>query len=360
MGGGGLASMGMIVLGDLVAPKERGRYYAYFTIAYTTAGGGGPALGGFIADHLHWSVIFWLNLPMGFAALGITTALLRRLPRYEQPHRLDIVGAVLIVIASVAFMLALNLGGGRLPWGSAPMLALFAIAFLVGCAFVVRLLTAPEPLIPVGMLNHPIVRCAITANAFGWGAMIGLNIMLPIYLQRALGLSPSEAGLSLIVFMVAMNVSAGLAGQLLGRVRHYKLLPMLGLLLSAGAVMTLGWRADRMTPLSFELTVILIGLGFGPLPSLASVAMQNVVPRHQFGISIGSMNFTRNLYATMLIAVFGAIALGGTPGAATPAADAEAFGRVFFVAAASFAAAFVALWLMQQKPLLSNAQMAER
>jgi predicted MFS family arabinose efflux permease len=254
-------------------------------------------------------------------------------------------------------MLALNLGGVRLPWTSPPILAFFAIALLVGCAFVVRLLTAPEPLIPIAILRHPVVRCAIAANAFGWGAMIGLNIMLPIYLQGVLGLSPTQAGLSLVAFMVAMNSSAGLAGQVLGRVRHYKLLPMLGLLLSASAVMSLSWRADRMTPLSFELTVILIGMGFGPLPSVASVAMQNVVPRHQLGISIGSMNFTRNLNATMLIAVFGAIALAGVRTGMTTAVDAAAFSRVFVVAAASFAAALIALALMEQKPLMSNAEM---
>ena len=98
LGGGGLSSMGMIVLGDLVSPKERGRYYTYFSLTYTTAGGCGPALGGFIADHLHWSVIFWINIPMGLAALAITSSLLRRLPRHERPHRLDIVGAVLIVL----------------------------------------------------------------------------------------------------------------------------------------------------------------------------------------------------------------------------------------------------------------------
>ena len=108
LGGGGLSSMGMIVLADLVSPKERGRYYTYFSLTYTTAGGLGPVLGGFIADHLHWSVIFWINIPMGLAALAITSSLLRRLPRYERPHRLDIVGAALIVLASVSFMLALN------------------------------------------------------------------------------------------------------------------------------------------------------------------------------------------------------------------------------------------------------------
>jgi EmrB/QacA subfamily drug resistance transporter len=357
LGGGGLSSMGMIVLGDLVSPKERGRYYTYFSLTYTTAGGCGPALGGFIADHLHWSVIFWINIPMGLAALAITSSLLRRLPRHERPHRLDIVGAVLIVLASVSFMLALNTAGVRFPWSSPPILALLAVALLMGGFFVMRLLTAPEPLIPVSILTHPIVRCAIAANAFGWGSIIGLNIILPIYLQGVMGLSPTSAGLSLVVFMVAMNTSAGLAGQVLGRVRHYKLLPMIGVLVSTAAVATLAWRAESMTPLSFELLVIVIGIGFGPLPSLTSVAMQNVVPRHQLGISIGTMNFSRNLYATILIAVFGAIVAAGAPAGAA-LGGAEAFGRAFLVAAASLAVAFVALVLMEQKPLQSGAEMA--
>src|SRR5882672_8347461 len=149
LGGGGLSSMGMIVLGDLVAPKERGRYYSYFSIIYTTAGGSGPLLGGLIADHLHWSVIFWINIPMGLAALAITTSLLRCLPRYERPHLLDLLGAALIVGASVSFMLALNLAGVRYPWTSLPILALFALALIMAALFVLRLLTAPEPLIPI-------------------------------------------------------------------------------------------------------------------------------------------------------------------------------------------------------------------
>src|SRR5436309_2703065 len=100
LGGGGLSAMGMVVLGDLVAPKERGRYYGYFAITYTTAGGAGPLLGGLIADHLHWSVIFWMNSPMGLAALALTTAMLPRPPRYDRPHRLDIFGAARIVIST--------------------------------------------------------------------------------------------------------------------------------------------------------------------------------------------------------------------------------------------------------------------
>src|SRR5713101_7363729 len=285
LGGGGLSSMGMIVLGDLVSPKERGRYYGYFAATYTSAGGLGPLLGGFISDQLNWSVIFWLNIHMGIAALAITTSLLRRLPRYERPHHLDFIGVALIVIASVSFMLALNMAGVRYAWTSLPILALLMAALVVGCLFMLRLMTAPEPLIPLSILKNPIVRWAIIANACGWGSIIGLNVLLPMYLQGIMGLSPTQAGLSLMVFLIAMNTSAGLAGQVLGRVRHYKRLPIIMLALAIGAVTTLGLRAGNITPLAFELLLILIGAGFGPVPSLASVTTQNVVERHQLGVS---------------------------------------------------------------------------
>src|SRR3954451_4163286 len=131
LGGGGLASLGAVVLGDVAAPKERGRYYAYFAVVYTTAGATGPALGGFLSDTIHWSAIFWLNIPLGIAALAITLPLLRRLPRHERPHRLHVIGAVLIVLASTSFMFGLNLTGVRYAWTSPQVLALFGAALAV-------------------------------------------------------------------------------------------------------------------------------------------------------------------------------------------------------------------------------------
>jgi MFS family permease len=360
LGGGGLSSMGMVVLGDLVAPKERGRYYGYFAATYTTAGGLGPLLGGFIADHLHWSVIFWMNIPMGLAALAVTTTLLRQLPRYERPHLLDVAGAALVVSSSVAFMLALNLGGVRYPWTSLPVLALFATALAMGALFVLRLLSAPEPLIPIAILKNPIVRCAITANACGWGAIIGLNVFLPMYLQGVVGLSPTQAGLSLMALMLSLNTCAGLAGQVLGRVRHYKRLPMAALTLGIAANLILAWQAAEMTPFWFEVTLMLIGVGFGPLPSLTAVSMQNVVARHQLGISIGTMNFSRNLFATMLIAVFGAMVLTGTGESLTTAFQtanaADAFRRVFLAAAVSMTVALIAVIIMEERPLQTGSE----
>jgi EmrB/QacA subfamily drug resistance transporter len=367
-GGAGLSSISVVILGDAAAPKERGQYYAYFAICYTTAGACGPALGGFLAEHLHWSAIFWLNIPLGLGALAVTTWLLRRLPRHERTHRLDILGALALVTASVSFMLALNLGGKSYPWSAPQIITLVAIAVGLGVGFVLRLATAPEPLIPITVLINPIVCCAIAANAFGWGSIIGLNIFLPMYLQSVIGLSPTEAGLTLIVLMVSLNTSAGLAGQLLGRVRRYKLLPISMLVIAVGSAAILALWAERTTMWSFQALLFLIGAGFGPTPSLNAVVLQNAVPPHQLGIAVGTMNFSRNLFTTMLIALLGAMVLGNTTtieaagpgqfgGVLSPAAEAAAaaFTRVFFTVTACLAITFTALVFLEERPLREDA-----
>jgi MFS family permease len=367
IGAAGLTSIPIVVLGDVAAPKERGKYSAYFAVVYTTAGGCGPALGGFLSEWVHWSAIFWLNLPLDLLALLLVFLLLRRLPRYERRHRLDLIGAFLIVAASVSFMLALNLAGTRYPWLSAPVLALFGGAVIGVYLFVRRLLTAPEPLIPISFLKEPIVRWATIANATGWSAIVGLNIFLPIYLQSVAGLSPTDAGLSLIVLMVTLNVSAGIGGQVLCRVTHYKALPMVGMLVAIASVVLLALWADGLTLVSFQILLFLIGAGFGPTPSMASVCVQNVVERHHLGIAVGTMNFSRNLCSTILVAILGALVLGVTSslgpssggeldGALPPgsAEAAEAFRRAFLAVAVCLSIAFVALVMLEQRPLRTD------
>lgn len=360
LGGGGLTSLAMIVLGDIAAPKDRGRYYAYFALTFSTAGAIGPALGGFIAEHLHWSMIFWLNLPLGVIALALTATILRGLPRHERPHRLDIIGALLVMSASVCFMLALNLGGVRMPWWSLPVLALLALAALIGVAFVARLMTAPEPLIPIGIFANPEARLAILANGFGWGSIIGLNIFLPMFLQSVLKISATNAGLSLVIMMAALNLSAGGAGQLLGRMKRYKSVAMLGLLVAIGSLLALAWQAQNVSPWRFELLVALIGIGFGPVAPLCTVVLQNSVPIHQFGTAMGTMNFTRNLLATMTVAIFGAIVIAGpfalpgelpAEGLQRAVGSPEGFTRVFFAAAASLSLSLLLLLALHEKPL---------
>jgi MFS family permease len=359
-GGGGLTAISQMILGDIAAPKDRAKYYTYFSIAFTTAGGCGPALGGWICDHLYWWVIFLWNFPLCILAVVLALTLLRRLPRYDRPHKLDFLGAVLVMAASSSFMLALNLGGVRYPWLSTPVLALLGGALILGAGFVTRLLTASEPLIPVAILADPTARLAMVAHSFGWGSILALNIFLPMYLQSTLGWSATDSGLSLVILMVTLNTSAGVSSQLVGRVKHYKLLPNIFLVFAIGAVITLALSAASMSTLQFEMILFVIGVGFGPTAPLTQVVLQNTVAIHHLGSAIGTMNFVRTLMSTILVATFGAVVLAAAP-AGGPAdslgqrvlagTSVATFTEVFFAVAGTLTIAFLAMLLVEEKPL---------
>lgn len=361
-GGGGLIAIGQMILGDVAAPKDRAKYYVYFSIAFTTAGGCGPALGGWICDHLRWWVIFLWNFPLCLLALLFTLTVLRRLPRHDRPHRLDVLGAVVMMASSTTFMLALNIGGVRYPWLSPEVLGLLACSVALGAAFVVRLRTAAEPLIPIAVLADPAARLTMISHSFGWGAIISLNILLPMYLQRALGWSATSSGLSLMVLNITLNASAGLSSLLIGRVKHYKLLPQVCLVIGIGAILALALSATTMSALHFEIILFLIGMGFGPTAPLTQVALQNTVPIQHLGSAIGTMNFARALMGTIVVAVFAAMVLGGdnvTPAGTLSPVDLSGtsiarFVEVFFAAAGILGVALVALVMLEEKPLAST------
>ena len=354
LGGGGLTSTGMVVLGDVAAPKDRGKYYGYFSITYTTAGACGPALGGAIAEYLHWSVIFWMNIPLGIISMVLTATLLRRLPRHDRPHKLDFIGAALIMSASASFMLALSMGGVNYPWGSPEIIGLLIAALVLGVAFVIRLRTAPEPLIPLAILADREARLAVAVNAFGWGPIVGLNIFLPVYLQNIVGMQPATAGVSVLLLAVTTNISAGITGIILPKLTHYKRITMAGLTLAICAVLVLAWRVTTVSLWEFEALLVLTGAGFGTMPPLAATALQNNVSIHTFGSAVATMQFSRNLFATMMVAVFGVLVLSGTDAANSigPAHySVDGFFRVFLAVAASFAISLTAIILLSEKPL---------
>jgi Major Facilitator Superfamily len=305
-------------------------------------------------------VIFLWNFPLCVIAVVLALTVLRRLPRHGRPHRLDILGAALIMTASSSFMLALNLGGVRYPWLSTPVLALLGCALVIGGGFVLRLLTAVEPLIPIAILADPAARLAIAAHSFGWGSIIGINIFLPMYLQSALGWTATSSGLSMVILMVTLNASAGFSSHLLGRVRHYKLLPLGFLVIGVGAVLALAFSAGTMSAAKLQIILFLIGVGFGPTAPLTQVALQNTVPVHDLGAAIGTMNFVRTLMGTIVVAVFGAIVLAAVPVGAPASSLAQrmagatsvaTFSTVFFAEAATLAVAFLAIILLEEKPL---------
>jgi EmrB/QacA subfamily drug resistance transporter len=313
LGGGGLISLAQTIIADVLPPKERPRYQAYIAGVFATSSIAGPVLGGFFAEHLHWSMIFWINLPLGLVAFWMTDRQLRKLPRHERPHRLDALGAVLMAGATVTLLLALNWGGLRYAWTSGEILGLVALSALLWAAFALRLRTAPEPLIPIEVLANPVVARGTLAACFCMGVFIGLTIYIPIYLETVYALSASQSGLALIPLMVGTVSGATLSGRLMARARHYKRLPVVGLAVAVVCLCVLALVPRGLSLVALEILLGLASIGLGTLLPVTTVAIQNAVMPHQMGTATGAMNFFRSLGGALIVAVFGAILLGGLP-----------------------------------------------
>ncbi|GJE60701.1 MDR family MFS transporter [Methylobacterium trifolii] len=364
VGGGGLIALAQTILADILSPKERARYQVYIASVFVTASLAGPLLGGFTAQHLHWSLIFWINLPIGLLAFVLTNAKLKLLPRNERRHRLDYLGSVLLVVGSSALMLALSWGGIRYPWGSAPVLGLLVLAIAAIAGFVARLLTAPEPLIPLSVLKDQVVYTATIAACFAMGTLIGLTIYVPIFLEGVLGLDPSRSGIAMVPLMVGTVVGATVSSRSMMYLRHYKRVPLAMMATSLVCCAIIAFEGAALPLWLMEILFALLSLGIGTILPLSTIAIQNTVERHQLGIATASMNFFRSLGGALIVALFGTIVLGGTAGGGAAGHDiarlihgsdaallAETFRLVFAAACIGLLLAFVFLALMEERPL---------
>jgi predicted MFS family arabinose efflux permease len=260
-------------------------------------------------------------------------------------------------------MLALTWGGMRYPWGSAPILGLLAASILLSAAFAYRLLHAAEPLIPLTVLANPVVRAGTLAACFGMGTFIGLTIYVPLYFEAVRGISASQTGLALIPLMVGTVIGATASGRAMARVRHYRRLPVVGLVVSVAATLLLGFGANGLPFGVLEVTLAAISIGLGTLLPVTTVSIQNAVAPHQLGTATATMNFFRQVGGAVLVAAFGAIVIGGAgagrpgltlenlAGAGGDAALAGTFRWVFLAAAAGLAAALGFLLAMEERPL---------
>jgi len=206
IGGGGLFALSQILIGDMLPPKERGRYAAWISGMWAVAGIAGPLLGGTLAEW-HWSLIFWLNLPLGVVAMIVINNPLKKLHTAARAHKLDYPGAVLLVVATALLLLMLNWGGATYPWASPVIIGLAVVSVLLFVAFGFRLARAPEPLVSLEVLSNKIVL----AGSFGMfmvaAANVGLAVYLPVYAQAWLGLSPAGSGYALLGAFPVTTVS---------------------------------------------------------------------------------------------------------------------------------------------------------
>jgi MFS family permease len=359
-GGGGLIPIAQIIIADMLSPRERPMAQSYTSVVFLSASVLGPVLGGLLTDHLHWSVIFWINLPLGALAMVMTSRALRRLPRYERPHRLDIPGVALMISAAIALLVALDWGGTHYPWLSWQIVGLIVLSALLWALTGVRLLTAREPFIPIAILGGRITGTITAAAFFGVGSIIGLSIYTPLYCQVVLGVSASLSGIALIGFMIGATAGSFLTGRLITRLKHYMRIPIFGMAVAVALLVFLSIHPAGFSVLTFTLLFAVLGAAIGPMYQTSTIVMQNAVKPHQMGTATGALNFFRLLGGAIIVAVFGAMVFGGgsrTAGLAVATLAAghtdfvQAFRMVFIAGAVFVAITLVCLLVVEEVPL---------
>jgi MFS family permease len=363
IGGGSILPISQAIVADLVSPRERARYQAQSAVIFMTASVAGPLIGGVLTDHLHWSLIFWINLPLGALALLMSDRALTQLPRHDRPHAIDWAGGTLMVLAALALMLAMTWGGVRYSWASWPIAALVGGSAMLWLLFVLRIVTAAEPFVPLMVLRDRTVAGTVIAAFFSIGTITGLSFFMPLYLELSLRTTALWSGLALIAFMCGITLGAMTAGTALARIRHYKRIPAAALLVAFAALGMLA-AAPRLSFGAVTFLLLLTGGGIGPMYPVTTVLIQNAVPRHQIGVATGTLNFFRLLGGTIVVAGFGAIVLGGDAGGPMPpahgglphagsaASDVSAvFAWVFAAAGGCLMAALAALLIVEEHPL---------
>jgi EmrB/QacA subfamily drug resistance transporter len=365
IGGGGIVPLTQTTIADMITPRERGRYQAYMGTSWIVAGVAGPALGGLVAEHFHWSLIFWLNVPFGLLAALLANRAMKRLPRHERPHRLDLVGAALMMVAATLLLITLTSGGTRVAWLSPEIGALVGLSVVLTVAFVWWLRLAPEPFLPLSVLANPVMRAGTAATSCTLGAVLGLTVYMPFYFQVVHKLSAADAGFALIPIVVMTTPGSMLSGRSMMYLRHYKVSAIAGASIAIASVTALViWPAMPAAGVVIALT--LIGFGVGTVYPVATVSIQNAVPMTQVGTATGAMNFFRALASTLAVAIMGAILLAGlgvTPerGAAveqlvefagSTGIDLGSVFRLVFMAADIFLGlALLAVLAMEERPL---------
>jgi EmrB/QacA subfamily drug resistance transporter len=369
LGGGGIMPVVQTVISDVVSPRERGRYQAYFSGVWMAAGLMGPVLGGVFAEHLHWSMIFWINVPLAVGALLLLLPKMGKIPTFHRRRKVDWLGGVLLMASAVVVMLVLSWGGNRYAWLSPAIIAMIGASVALAFAFVWHARNADEPFLPLPLMGGTVVPYAMVAGGCALGAITALTVHLPLYYEVVYHLTASEAGLALIPLAAVSTCGAAIAGRTMARAKHYKRVAIMGTSAAAifGAVLTV-----TTLPLWGLLVVLsLFALGLGTTFPVSVVSLQNAVARAQIGTVTGAMNFFRSLMSSFMVAAFSAIllmALGAGislgehrgPANAIPVADMiTAFHYVFGAATALLACAALCIILMEERPLAGPSTPAE-
>ncbi len=307
LGGGGLMALAMAIVGDIVSPRERGRYQGYFGGVFALASIGGPLAGGFLTDHLTWRWIFYINIPVGILALIITSAVLRLPVPTRTSVSIDYTGAGLIVAAVTPLILVTVWGGRTFPWTSPTIVALVVVSLAMIGAVVWWERRAREPIFPPRVFANSIVRSGLGMTFFVTGTMFAAIIYIPVYLQLVDGESATRSGVLLLPLMGGMLTTSITSGRLVTRFGRYKVYPLCGT-----ALMTVGmWLFTHLgvhTSLgTASAYMVVFGIGMGMTLQIVVVAVQNAVERRDIGSATSAVSFFRNIGAASGTALLGTV-----------------------------------------------------
>jgi MFS family permease len=295
------------VIGDLVSPRERGRYQGLFAAVFAACSVAGPLLGGIITEYASWRWIFYVNLPVGGAALAFIAVGLRPRPPRATP-RLDLLGAVLLIAGTCSLLLVLSWGGIAYAWSSAQVvvLAVAAIGSFVLLALVER--RAAEPILPPELFANAVFVVGAAVITLATMALFAAVVFLPLMFQLLMGASPAQAGLMMAPMMGGVIVASFGGGRLVSRTGRYKVFPVLGLLAATLCYATLAWGAGHGMGLPpIEAVLVVMGLGIGLVMPNLTTAIQNAVPRRNLGAATASAAFFRSLGGALGAALSGAV-----------------------------------------------------
>jgi EmrB/QacA subfamily drug resistance transporter len=306
LGAGGLMVGAIATLGDLVSPRERGQYMGYMMATMMLAMIAGPLVGGYITDSLSWRWIFYINMPVGGAALAYLAATLH-LPRHMVKHKIDYLGAALLALAATAIVLLTTWGGSQYGWGSPVIIGLAVLAAASALMFCLAETRAAEPVLPLHVFRNRNFTLS-SAMSFLTGLMLfGALTFLPLYQQTVQHLSATGSGLMLIPLMFGSMVTTILAGQVTTRTGKYKIFPILGGLGMTAGLLLLTQLGVTTSLVVTGLYFAVLGIGMGFLMNMTTVIVQNSVNPRDMGVASSSRAFFQQIGGSIGVSIFGVI-----------------------------------------------------